>query len=165
MLKKINIPRLLWISSIFIFLIIVLHLVINYKVNYELQYKDSEKLYFYDCDGSLCTSTTKEKKKTIYSYYDCWYAKCPEYKKIIYDDYAILKEDKNISILFNYKTGTTITAGYSDYEFITNDYIIVKKGKKYGVIDINENTTIKILFFKIMRKFYGIFKYLYFLFT
>ena len=142
MKKKINIAKIIWISSIFLFLIVVLVMVMDYKINYQYS-KPSEKLYFYDCDNSLCTSTTKENNKTIYSSYDCWYSTCPEYKKIIYDDYVLLKESEKSYILYNYKTGATITSGYLNYEFINNDYIIVKKNNnKYGIIDINDNVTV-----------------------
>ncbi|MEE3342950.1 MAG: hypothetical protein VZS44_02550 [Bacilli bacterium] len=144
MKKKINIARISWVTSIFLILILILHLVITYKVNYEYYNDVNQKLYFYDCDGSLCTSTTKDKNKTSYSYYDCWYSKCPKYKKIIYDDYVLLEEDKKSFVLFNYKSGTTISSNYSEYIFINNEYIIVKKGKKYGVIDINDNVTVSV---------------------
>lgn len=144
MLKKINVARILWVGSIFVVLIIILYLVVTYKINYEYSNKDSEKLYFYDCDGSLCTSKTVDKSKTVYSFYDCWFSKCPEYKKTIYDDYALLQDDKNSVILFNYKTGATVSGDYEDYQFINNEYIIVKKNKKYGVIDIDDNVTVSV---------------------
>lgn len=145
MKKKINIPKLMYISSIFALLIVILIMVMDYKINYQYSLP-SEKLYFYDCDGSLCTTTTKPKDVNVYSLYDCMYSGCPKYKKIIYDDYALLEDKKNSYILFNYKTGTTITADYNSYEFINVNYIIVEKNKKYGVIDIEENITVSVLY-------------------
>lgn len=35
MKKKLNIPKLIWVSGIFIILILILYLVIQYKVKYE----------------------------------------------------------------------------------------------------------------------------------
>ena len=141
MKKKINIAKIIWVSSIFLVLIVILLMVMDYKINYQYS-KPSQKMYFYDCDNSLCTSTTKDKNKQLYSSYDCWYSTCPEYKKIMYDDYALLKENNKQYILYNYKTGSTISSGYAEYEFINNEYIIVKKGKKYGIIDLNDNITV-----------------------
>ena len=142
-MKKINFAKIIWVSSIFLVLIVILIMVMDYKINYQYS-KPSEKLYFYDCDGSLCTSNTKKEGEDIYSSYDCWYSSCPSYKKIIYDDYALLEESKNKYILYNYKTGDTISANYKNYEFINNDYIIVKRGNKYGVIDIEDNVTVSV---------------------
>ena len=143
MKKKINIAKIVWVSSIFLLLIVILLMVMDYKINYQYS-KPSQKMYFYDCDNSLCTSTVKENNKEIYSTYDCWYSTCPEYKKIIYDDYALLKENDKQYILYNYKTGVTTSSGYGGYEFINNEYIIVKKGKKYGIIDINDNVAVSV---------------------
>ena len=140
-MKKINVPKLMWVTSIFGLLIFILFLVMDYKINYQYS-KPSKLLYFYECDGSLCTSMTEEKNKTIYSSLDCYYESCPKYKKIIYDDYALLEEKNNSYILFNYKTGTVVTSGYQGYEFINVDYVIVKKNNKYGVIDLEEHITV-----------------------
>ena len=141
MKDKINLAKISWVCSIFLTLIVILLMVMDYKINYQYS-KPSQMLYFYECDQTLCTSTTKDKNKKIFSTYDCWYSICPEYKKIIYDDYALLQEDINSNILYNYKTGKTISTSYTEYEFINNDYIIVKKEGKYGVIDIKDNITI-----------------------
>lgn len=35
MKKKLNIPKIVWVSGIFIILILILYLVIQYKVKYE----------------------------------------------------------------------------------------------------------------------------------
>ena len=140
-MKKIFIPRLIWVSSIFGVLIAILLMVMDYKIHYQYS-KPSEVLYFYECDGSLCTSLTKDNNKTIYSFYDCYYSSCPKYKKIIYDDYALLEEKKNSYILYNYKTGNVVTSGYQEYEFINVDYVIVKRDNKYGIIDLEDNITV-----------------------
>ena len=91
-MKKLNIPRIIWISSIFIILIIILYLVMTYKINYE--YLSYDYLYFYECEENLCVSETKENNKLIFSKYDCGYETCPEYIKQINDtDYVILLKD------------------------------------------------------------------------
>ena len=59
-MKKINIAKIIWISSIFIALIIILWMVMDYKINYEYS-SPSQKLYFYECNNSLCTSEAIEK--------------------------------------------------------------------------------------------------------
>lgn len=148
MKRKINIAKIIYIGAIFGVLIVILIMIMDYKINYQYS-KPSEKLYFYNCDESLCTTKSKPNDKDIYSEYDCWYDKCPEYKKTIYDDYALLKENKKSIILYNYKTGATITSNYTNYEFINNDYIIVEKNNKYGIIDINDTVTVSASYDKI----------------
>ena len=135
-MKKINIPRVIWVSSLFLILIILLVLVMVYKINYE--YLSYNYLYFYECDGGLCVSNVSDNKKLIYSMYGCGYDICPEYVKKIEDDYVILTKD-NEYILYNYRTSNVISEDYDNYEFITNDYIIVSNNKKKGIIDINNN--------------------------
>ena len=63
--------RYIWITGIFIILIIILYLVVEYKVKYEDMTID-KYLYFYNCNYNLCvTNNIKEIKdeSSIYSKY------------------------------------------------------------------------------------------------
>ena len=139
-MKKINIPKVIWVSSIFALLITILIMIMDYKINYEFNSDDTNKIYFYNCDGELCTTRTENKKKKAYSEYIC-YTTCPEYKGKVNKDYAILKDETGL-ILYNYKLGIKISEGYDEYKFINQEYIIVTKDKLEGVIDLNNNIII-----------------------
>lgn len=142
-MKKINFPRIIWISSIFIILIIILILIINYKINYE--YLSNNNLYFYECDGNICVSVVKDNSKLIYSKYECGYEICPNYLKNIKDDYVLLEKD-NIYTLYNFRTSTIISTNYQNYEFINSDHIIVTKNNKKGIIDLNNNVIVNTIY-------------------
>lgn len=142
MKKKINFLRFIWVSCLFLTLIVILLMVMDYKINYEYLEKSSGKVYFYDCGDEVCTTEVKDDSKKLYSTYDCWYNTCPIYKGVINDDYALLKEDTSF-VLYNYKTGDTITSGYDSYTFINKEYIIVTKDAQDGIIDINDNVIVK----------------------
>ncbi len=142
-LKKINIPHTIWIISIFALLITILIMVMDYKINYEYNNDVNKRIiYFYDCNGEVCTSETKNNNKKAYSEYIC-YTKCPKFKKIIEEDYALLQNNEGY-ILYNYKEGKKIAEGYEEYKFINTNYIIVKKNKLEGVIDAENNITVPI---------------------
>ncbi len=138
--RKINIARIIWVSGIFLILIIILLLVMNYKINY--QYLTKNYIYFYECTDQLCVTRVEDKEKLLFSTYDCGYEECPEYKKNISDDYAIL-EDENKYILYNYKKSKVVSDTYEDYEFIDTQHIITKKGNLYGIIDTSGKEIIK----------------------
>ena len=140
-MRKINIYKLMWIISIFLFLIVVLIMVIDYKINYEYLPISNKKLYIYNCDNELCTTEVEDKNKEIYSVYDCWYEACPKYKSNVNDDHVLL-EKNNIIILYNYKIGEEISRDYNSYLFIDNEHIIVEKDKKYGIIDIKNKVIV-----------------------
>lgn len=137
---KYKLPKIIWITSIFALLIVILLMVMDYKINYQYSNKIGSKLYFYDCDGKVCTTTTKNKNKKLYSEYTC-YNLCPSYKGTINNDYVILKENSGL-ILYNYKLGIKITEGYDEYKFIDDKYIIVTKTKLDGIIDLDNNIII-----------------------
>lgn len=138
---KENIPKVIWISSIFALLITILIMVMDYKINYQYSTNNINKIYFYNCNGEVCTTRTKSANKKTYSEYLCS-TECPEYKGKINKDHVILKE-KNGNILYNYKLGIKVSEGYDKYQFINQEYIIVTKNNLEGVIDINNNITIK----------------------
>lgn len=138
-MKKINIPKIVWILSIFLILIIILIAVMDYKINYE--YKIKNKLYFYECDGNLCVTEVEDEEKLLYSKYECGYLECPVFKSQMDDNYVILEENNN-SILFNYRKNKIISREYDDYKFLNNNYIIVTKNNYQGIIDIDNNLTV-----------------------
>lgn len=142
-MKKINIPRIIWVSSIFIVLIIILMLIINYKINY--QYLSYNYLYFYECDSNLCVSEAKDSSSLIYSKYECGYESCPKYKKILHDNYVILEKD-NKYILYNYRSAVVVSDTYEDYELINDNYIIVTNNKKKGIINTENNLIVDTIY-------------------
>ena len=135
-LKKINIPRITWVTSLFLILITILFLVAKYKIDYE--YLSENYLYFYECDGVLCVSNAKDNSTLIYSKYECGFNSCPSYVKNINEDYVILNKD-NEYILYNFRTSKVVSDKYEDYEFINNNYIIVTNKKKKGIITLKNN--------------------------
>ena len=148
-MKKINIPKITWVSSIFIFLIIILLSVMNYKINYE--YLSKNYLYFYECENSLCVSQVKE-DNLIYSKYDCGYEECPEYSRQIEDsNYVILIKD-NKHLLYNYRTSKLISDKYENYEILNNNYIIVKSNNKKGIINFKNEILIGVIYDEIGYK-------------
>lgn len=137
---KINKYRCMWVVSLFLILIIILYLVIKYKIYY--QYLEHNYIYFYECSGNLCTSSMKDDSKLLYSTYDCSYDECPSFSGVINDNYVLLKGKDNI--LFNYKDGRVISFIYDNYYFIDNEYIIVYKDDKYGIINVNGNVVCEV---------------------
>ena len=143
-MKKINIYRVIWVSCLFLLLIVILIMVIDYKVNYEYQMKN-DKLYFYDCSGDVCTTGVKDNGKREYSSYECIDGNCPVFKGVINGDYALLKDNSSF-VLYNYKNGNVIASGFDSYTFINNNYIIVTRDAKDGVININNNIKVDLLY-------------------
>lgn len=139
MKRKLNIPRIIWVTALFLLLIIILLMIMDYKINY--QYLPNNKLYFYECEnGNLCTSEVLDDSKLMYSKYDCGHLDCPLYKSEIEDDYALLKDSDKL-ILYQYRTGDIISEDYEEYIFLSSSYFIVKKNDLYGVIN-NSNDLI-----------------------
>lgn len=149
-MKKINFPRIVWVSSIFLILIIILILVMNYKINYE--YLIHNYLYFYECDTNLCVSQAIDNNNLVFSKYDCGYEECPEYIKKIDDNYLILtKNDKKM--LYNYRKGKSISTNYTDYNsIINNKYVIIEKNNKQGLIDLDNKLIINPIYDEIGYK-------------
>lgn len=138
-MKKINWSRFLLVSSIFLFLIIVLLMVMDYKINY--QYLLDKKLYFYECDSTLCVLEVKSDKYLLYSTYDCGEEDCPIYKQNLEEDYVLLTKGEK-TILYNYRTGKVISQNYEDYLFFQSNYIIVTLNGLQGVIDLNNQVLV-----------------------
>ncbi len=142
-MKKINVAKIIWVSCVFLSLIIILVMVVDYKVNY--QYAGGKKLYFYNCKDNLCVSESKKSDNLIFSSFDCGIETCPKFNGEIGDDYVLLVYD-DMSILFNYREGKIVSQGYDSYEFINNDYIIVTKSKLKGIIDLSDRVTVDIVY-------------------
>jgi len=142
-MKKINIPKIIWVSSIFIILIIILVSIINYKINY--QYLSYEYLYFYECDNNLCVSQTNDYSKLTYSKYECGYESCPKFIKSLEDRFVVLVSD-NKYILYDYRNSKTISENYQDYELINNNYIIVTQKNKKGIINRNNQLIVSTIY-------------------
>lgn len=138
-MKKINIAKITWISCIFLGLIVILIMVMDYKIHY--QYKTINKIYFYDCDGTLCVTEVKDDEHLMYSQYECGHDECPIFKSELNDTYAILNAKDN-SILFNYRNGKVISADYTDYQLLNNNYLIVTKEQYQGIINMNNEITV-----------------------
>ena len=141
--RKINIPRIIWVTGLFALLIVILLMIIDYKVNYE--YLEKKFLYFYDCSGSVCTSQVNSgfSKDILYSTYECDYEVCPELKKVLNDDYVMLQKDKK-NILYDYKNNKIISDSYENYYPINDKYFIVTLNKYQGMIDSSNNILISI---------------------
>ena len=116
-MKKINFARILWVSSFFLILIIVLIAVIDYKVHYE--YLTNNNLYFYDSEGILSVTEVKNDNYLLYSKYQCGYDDCPVLKSVLNDNLVLLIKD-DITILFDYRTGVIISSDYDNYQIINN---------------------------------------------
>ena len=142
-MKKVNIPRIIWVTSIFLVLIIILGLIINYKINFE--YLSHNYLYFYECDNNLCVSEAKDNSNLIYSKYDCGYDSCPKYQKKIDNNYMILEKD-NKHLLYNYRTSEIISDKYENYEILNNNYIIVTLNKQKGIINNKNEIIIELIY-------------------
>lgn len=138
-MKSSKLWKIVWVTGIYIILAIILYLVILYKVKWED--KDlNTYLYFYDCNKSLCTSTTKQDE-----YYDkilCDDDFCPHVTNVIGDNKVILSRN-DISWIYNYKSGAIIDDKYVEYNYLGNDYIIVTdKLSKQGIIDLDGNVLV-----------------------
>ena len=142
-MKKINIPRIIWVSSIFIILIIILLLVMKYKINYE--YLSFDYLYFYECEDNLCVSESKDNNHLIYSKYECGYDICPKYLKKLDDKYVILEKNSKY-ILYDYRLNKVVSDSYSNYEVINNNYIIVSNNSKKGIIKVNGEVVVNTIY-------------------
>jgi len=138
-MKKINIPRTIWITALFLVLIVILIAVMDYKIHY--QYKIKNKIYFYECSGNLCVTEVKSDDYLLYSEYECGYEDCPIFKSTLEDTYAILSNKDN-NILFNYRNGNIISAEYENYQQLNNNYLIVTKAGYQGIINLKNEIII-----------------------
>ena len=137
-MKKNNLWRVIWIVGIYAVLVLILYLVIMYKVKWED--KDLHKyLYFYNCNESLCTSDVAQNK--YYSRVLCEDDVCP-YVSSINDNLVILnKKDK--SWIYDYANEIVLNDKYISYEYLKDNYYIVKdNSNNVGLINNNDETII-----------------------
>lgn len=136
-MKKINLWKIMWIAGVYALLITILYLVILYKVQWE--YKDfNTYLYFYDCKGNLCTSTTKQ--NDYYNKILCKNNICPYIVEIIADN--LILKDNNNTWIYNYIDNVVVNNEYMDYRHIGDDLFVVTDNNKQGVIDLSGNLLI-----------------------
>lgn len=135
-MSKVNLGKIIWVTSLFLLLIVILLMIMDYKIHYE--YLTKKELYFYECSGNLCVSEIKEDKKLMYSKYECQKKECPYLKKELDSNYILLEyQNEKNKILFNYRTAKVISQNYEDYFLLNQKYIIVTKEEKQGLIDSN----------------------------
>lgn len=144
-MKKKNWGRILWVTSLFLLLIVILLMIIDYKINY--QYLTKNILYFYECDGNLCSSETKDENKLMFSKYECGEEECPYYKENIGDDYVILEyKNKTNRLLYNYREGKLASSSYETYSMLDSNHFIVTKKNKQGIINDNDKVIVELLY-------------------
>jgi len=132
--------KIVWVSGIYILLLLILYLVIIYKVKWE--YKDlNTYLYMYNCSGNLCTSTIEQ--NDYYNRISCENDVCPFIKQII-NNHLIL-EKNNVSWIYNYITGEIVNNKYISYRYIgRNMYVVKDSDNQYGVIDSDGNILVDV---------------------
>lgn len=137
-MKKNNLWRVIWIVGIYAVLVLILYLVIMYKVKWED--KDLHRyLYFYNCSDSLCTSDVAQDK--YYSRILCEDDACP-YVSSVNDNLVILnKKDK--SWIYDYANEKILNDKYNLYEYLKDNYYIVKdNSNNVGLINNNDEIII-----------------------
>ena len=132
-MKSSKIWKIIWVVGIYSILGLILYLVILYKVEWED--KDlSTYLYFYDCNNTLCTSTTKQ--NDYYNKIKCEKDICPYITAKINENVILKNENK--SWIYNYITDTIVNEKYIDYKIIENNqFIVTDTNNNQGIIDID----------------------------
>lgn len=133
---KRNIYRIIWITGMFLTLILILLMVMTYKIRFEnaVYYK---YLYFYNCNDDICATTNQkeiEDKSTIYSVYK-YQKKTPTFKKIN-DEYVKIYDNNKVVLYSMYNR--IITNNYKDYSLIANkniSFIAQNENGVFGIID------------------------------
>ena len=139
-MKRNNLWRVIWIVGIYAVLVLILYLVIMYKVKWED--RDLHRyLYFYNCNDFLCTSDVAQNKH--YSRVLCEDDVCP-YISSINDNLVILnKKDK--SWIYDYANEKVLNDKYSSYEYLKDNYYIVKdNSNNVGLINDNDEIIISL---------------------
>ena len=130
MIKK-NLWKIVSFIGIMLSLIVILYLVVLYKVTWETR-DFNTYLYFYDCNGVVCNSTTKP-KDIKYNKIICD-GDCP-YVSTFIDNIVVLTKD-DVSWLYDYKTGEIYNNKYIKYELIENgNFIVTDTNSKQGIMN------------------------------
>lgn len=145
MQKRFNLSYI-WVTGIFIILLIILLLVVEYKVKYEdnVFYR---YLYFYKCDSNFCTTDNINKisdHSTLLSVYKYdYHNSVPTYQYVI-GNYIIINDNDDY-LYYDYVKGEIIN-NYDNYKLIEDSYIIVNNDDKYGIIDIDNNIVLELVY-------------------
>ena len=142
-MKKINIAKITWVTSLFLLLTVILITVMDYKINY--QHKTKNVLYFYDYDGTLSVTEVKNDNHLLYSKYECGDELCPSLKKELDNTYVVLTIG-NKNMLYNYKEGIIVNDSFDNYKYLNNKYFIVMKNNNQGIIDLDNNLLVPALY-------------------
>ena len=143
MQKRFNLSYI-WVTGIFIILLIILLLVVEYKVKYEDNtfYK---YMYFYKCENSFCTTDSIDEisdHSTLLSVYKYdYHENTPTYEYIV-GDYIIINDNDNY-IYYNFVSGSILN-DYDSYKNFNNKYLIITEENKYGLIDIDNNILLNV---------------------
>ncbi len=149
-MKKTNIWKIIWLVGVYVILLFILYLVIIYKVKWED--KDLNRyLYFYNCNGNLCTADTRVNK--YYSSVVCPNRECPYVKEVRGDLVILSNTDKEY--LYNYRDNKVISDKYKTYSFTSSDkyYVVSDDSNLYGVID-NEGKVIVDASYELITDYY-----------
>ena len=148
-MQKKNNFKYIWVTGIFLILIIILYLVVEYKVKYEDKVIYNY-LYFYNCNDNLCVTNDLDEIKDENSIYSKYLydntSDVPSYK-YVKDDFVIIKNSDKY-YYYNYVKGT-ILSSYQEYIILDNDYLIVKNNDKYGIINIDNEIILEIKYDKV----------------
>lgn len=144
-MKKNNLWRIIWVIGIYAILVLILYLVIMYKVKWED--KDlNTYLYFYNCSNNICTSTYKQ--DNYYSSLICKDNVCPFITKK--NNNLLILSDGNKDFLYDYVSGKTINDSYTGYRIIKDNNFIVTKDGKEGIIDVENNIIVDLIYNEII---------------
>ena len=134
-----KILKMIWISGIYIILLLILYLVVAYKVEWE--HKDLNMyLYIYDCNHDLCSSTIVQ--DNYYNKMLCENDSCPYITNIINNNLILNNGTK--SWIYNYIDGNIVNDKYVNYKYIGNEnFIVTDDTGNQGVIDLNGNILVQ----------------------
>lgn len=154
-MRKLKIWRIVWVSGIFLILIVILIAVVEYKVKFEHTNQGNISLYIYHCTSednhnSLCTTTNQNNigENQLISTYTCNGNSCPTLGSILSIQNQIItlvNQDKSL-ILYDAKNNKTINSGSLEYHILTKSdhnilgYVVKNNDNKYGLIASDGST-------------------------
>ena len=163
-MRKLKIWRIVWVSGIFLILIVILIAVIEYKVKFEHTNQGNISLYIYHCTSqdnynSLCATTNQNNigENQLISTYTCNENNCPTLGTVLSVQNQIItliNQDKSIT-LFDAKNNQIISSGYQEYYILTKKdesilgYVVKNNENKYGIINAQGDALTEIIYDKI----------------
>ena len=155
-MKKNNFWKIVSYISVIGILLIIFNLVVLYKVTWETR-DFNTYLYFYNCNDSVCTTTTKP-KDIIYSKIVCKNDECP-YASGFLDNIVILT-DNEISWLYDYKKGEVFHDEYVKYELMDDgNFMITDNDMMQGIMNIEGKLLTINKYIEIVDYSYGLIVY------